>query len=84
MKVRVEFSCVECDLMTAINEVHAMIQVLDVVFVELKVFHDGNRNPDSGHSWLTINRKSYPPDLFEMYTLKKRLTESQQAISGGN
>lgn len=73
MKTRIEFSCVEDDLTSSLYEVHKVLTALDLQSCELKVFHDKNRTADLGHSWITVTIKSNPPELAEIYRLKREL-----------
>lgn len=73
IKTRIEFSCVEDDLISSLYEVSKILVALELQSVSLKVFHDKNRNPDLGHSYITVTIKSNPPELAEIHWLKREL-----------
>jgi hypothetical protein len=74
MKTRIELSCTEESLTESLFEVRILVDALNILAIELKVFHDKNRISDS-HSWLTVTNKSNPSELYQIYELKKKIRE---------
>lgn len=75
MKTRIEVSCTEEHLIDSLIEVRSIIDVTDISSIELKVFHDKNRDQHKGLSWVTVTDKSNPNELYQIYELKKKIAE---------
>jgi len=75
MKLRIELSCVEDDLTTALYEAKRIIEATDIVHCEIKVFLDRNREPKAGHRYVSMSKDSNVNDLLQIWELKKKLEE---------
>jgi hypothetical protein len=80
MKTRIELSCVEDDLHASLHEVKKLLVALESESTSLKVFHDRNRDPEKGHSYISVTKDSAPNELAEIYRLKRENAELRSKL----
>ena len=73
MKLRIEASCREEDLLGAIFEAKTIMKSIDLVQLEIKVRHPLPSKGEQEHSWISLTNESYPPEVLEIYNLKKQV-----------
>jgi hypothetical protein len=83
MKLRIEASCTEDNLMEGLCDAVAIMRATDLISMEIKVRYTKTVDPgitQPDHSYVTITRDSYPTEVFEIYGLKKRVKELEKQI----
>lgn len=80
MKTRIELSCIEDELQSSLFEVKTLLDALDIEFISLKVYRDRNRDPEKGHSFITVTKHSHTPELWEIYRLSQANDELRRKI----
>src|SRR5690242_12297147 len=75
MKLRIDLSCVEQDLYGAMMEAKKILQAVDGVSCEIKVYHSINRESEKGHSWASVTHDCDVNDKIKIYELNKRIRE---------
>lgn len=73
--MRIEMSCTDFDIHLALNEAQTIMEALKCDSCQVKVFHSDDRDPEKGHSWVTVNARCDIHDKVEIYRLQKEIQE---------
>jgi hypothetical protein len=79
MKLRLEASCDESDLLAALVETKVIMNVMGLSVMDVRV----TRNVKGGQEslWVSVARESHPPELVTIYYLQKQTKELQQKLT---
>ncbi len=75
MKLRIEASCREEDLLGALIEAKNIMKSVELVQLDIKVKHPIPSKGEQLHSWISLTNESYPPEVLEIYKLKKQVQD---------
>lgn len=85
MKLKIELSCVESELLDALYSTKTIMKAMDITFIQVKVLEsphnvNGHYTSSNRHSWVHVTEASNPTELVKIYELEKKIKELETPL----